>query len=154
MSASRWPTPSRTCPTPSSSSTEQGTSCGGTTGRAAVERTLDDWRGKSGFDLMHPDDHESALRSLSTVGDKAVGAPIEIRVNAASGWRLIEMVGIATQWLGDNVVLLCLRDLTQRRRFELASGREARLRSVGAQRRVRHHAGRRTTASLNRSRAP
>ena len=71
-----------------------------------------------------------ALRSLSTVGDKEVGAPIEIRVNAASGWRLIEMVGTATQWLGDNVVLLCFRDLTDRRRFELASGREARLRSV------------------------
>ena len=94
------------------------------------ERTLDDWRGKSGFDLVHPDDHELALRSLSTVGDKEVGAPIEIRVNAASGWRLIEMVGTATQWLGDDVVLLCLRDLTERRRFELASGREARLRSV------------------------
>jgi diguanylate cyclase (GGDEF)-like protein/PAS domain S-box-containing protein len=94
------------------------------------ERTLDDWRGHSGFDLMHPDDHELALRSLSTVGYKQVGAPIEIRVNAASGWRLIEMVGTATQWLGDDVVLLCLRDLTERRRFELASGREARLRSV------------------------
>ncbi len=94
------------------------------------ERRLDDWKGQSGFDLMHPDDHELALRSLSTVGDKQVGAPIEIRVNAASGWRLIEMVGTATQWLGDDVVLLCLRDLTERRRFELASGREARLRSV------------------------
>ena len=59
-----------------------------------------------------------------------MGAPIEIRINAASGWRLVEMVGTATQWLGDDVVLLCLRDLTERRRFELAGGSEARLRSV------------------------
>ncbi len=94
------------------------------------ERSVDDWRGHSGFDLIHPDDHEWALRSLSTVGDKAVGAPIEIRVMADSGWRLVEAVGTATRWRGDDVVLLCLRDLTERRRFELAGGREARLRSV------------------------
>ena len=94
------------------------------------ERTLDDWRGQSGLDLVHPEDHELALRSLSTVGDKEVGAPIEIRVSAASGWHLIEMVGTATRWLGDDVVLLCLRDLTERRRFELAGGSDARLRSV------------------------
>jgi diguanylate cyclase (GGDEF)-like protein/PAS domain S-box-containing protein len=94
------------------------------------ERKLDDWVGQSGLDLVHPDDQEFVLRSLVTIQDKTVGTPIEIRVNAASGWRLVEMIGSTTHWLGTDVVLLCMRDLTERRRYELASGREARLRSL------------------------
>ena len=94
------------------------------------ERSLRDWAGESGLDLVHPDDHEFVLRSLSTIQDKDVGSPIEIRVSAASGWRLIEMVGTTTRWGGRNVVVLCMRDLTERRRYELASGREARFRSL------------------------
>ena len=38
--------------------------------------------------------------------------------------------GPRCEWSGENVVLLCLRDLTERRRFELANGREARFRSL------------------------
>ncbi|HYA69419.1 MAG TPA: diguanylate cyclase, partial [Acidimicrobiales bacterium] len=94
------------------------------------ERSLADWQGQSGLDLVHPDDHEFVLRSLTTVHDKDVGTPIEIRIKAASGWRLVEVVGTTVQWAGESVVLLCLRDLTERRRFELASGREARFRSL------------------------
>ena len=94
------------------------------------ERTLDDWRGKSGFDLVHPDDLELVLRSLTTVQGKDVGTPIEIRVKAASGWRLIEMIGTTIQWLGSDAILLSMRDLTERRRYELASGKEARFRSL------------------------
>ncbi len=94
------------------------------------ERTVEDWVGQSGLDLLHPDDQELALRSLSTISGKEVGTPIEIRVNAASGWRLTEMVGTTIQWFGEAAVLLCLRDLTERRRFELASGHEARFRSL------------------------
>ncbi|HEY6425851.1 MAG TPA: EAL domain-containing protein [Acidimicrobiales bacterium] len=94
------------------------------------ERTMDDWVGQSGLDLVHSDDQEFVLRSLSTVQGKEVGVPIEIRVNATSGWRLIEMVGATVQWFGSDVVLLCMRDLTERRRFELASGHEARFRSL------------------------
>ncbi|HEX3334515.1 MAG TPA: EAL domain-containing protein [Acidimicrobiales bacterium] len=94
------------------------------------ERRLEDWVGRSGLDLVHPDDQEFVLRSLSTVQDKDVGSPIEIRVNAASGWRLIELVGSTTPWHGDTVVLLSMRDITERRRFELANGHEARFRSL------------------------
>ena len=94
------------------------------------ERSARDWVGESGLDLVHPDDQEFVLRSLGTIQDKDVGSPIEIRVSAASGWRLIEMIGTTTRWCGQNVVVLCMRDLTERRRYELASGREARFRSL------------------------
>ena len=93
-------------------------------------RTLDDWAGQSGLDLVHPDDQEFVLRSLGTIQEKEVGTPIEIRINATSGWRLIEMVGSTTQWFGRDVVLLSIRDLTERRRFEVASGHEAQFRSL------------------------
>ncbi|HWF16565.1 MAG TPA: EAL domain-containing protein [Acidimicrobiales bacterium] len=95
-----------------------------------LERELDDWIGRSGLDLVHPDDHELVLRSLAMIQGKEVGTPIEIRVNAASGWRLMEMIGGTATWLGTDVVLLCLRDLTERRRYELAAGRDARFRSL------------------------
>ena len=93
-------------------------------------RSLEDWRGVSGLSLVHPDDQEFVLRSMATVGSKDVGSPIEIRVKAASGWRLIELVGTTTTWGGEPVILLSMRDLTERRRFELAQGHEARFRSL------------------------
>jgi diguanylate cyclase (GGDEF)-like protein/PAS domain S-box-containing protein len=94
------------------------------------DRNLDDWMGQSGLDLVHPDDQEFVLRSLSTVQEKEVGTPIEVRVSAASGWRLIELIGTTIQWFDDEAVLLSMRDLTERRRYELASGHEARFRSL------------------------
>ena len=42
---------------------------------------------------------------------------------------------------GEHVVLLCLRDLTERRRFELATRPRGAIPLAGAQRRLRHHAG-------------
>jgi diguanylate cyclase (GGDEF)-like protein/PAS domain S-box-containing protein len=94
------------------------------------ERSLEDWAGQSGLDLVHPDDHEFALRSLTTIQDKDVGSPIEIRVDTASGWRLVELIGTTTEWAGEPVILLSMRDLTERRRYELARGHEARFRSL------------------------
>jgi diguanylate cyclase (GGDEF)-like protein/PAS domain S-box-containing protein len=94
------------------------------------ERSLHDWKGQSGLDLVHPDDQEFVMRAMTTVQDKDVGTPIEIRINAASGWRLVEIVGTTVRWSDENIILLCLRDLTERRRFELANGREARFRSL------------------------
>ena len=93
-------------------------------------RSLADAVGISGLDLVHPDDQELVLRSLTTIQDKEVGDPIEIRVESVTGWRLVEIVGTPLQLSGKQLVLLCLRDLTKRRRFELASGREARFRSL------------------------
>jgi diguanylate cyclase (GGDEF)-like protein/PAS domain S-box-containing protein len=93
-------------------------------------RSLADGVGISGLSLVHPDDQELVLRSLTTIQDKEVGDPIEIRVESGTGWRLVEIVGTPLTLSGKHLVLLCLRDLTKRRRFELASGREAQFRSL------------------------
>jgi diguanylate cyclase (GGDEF)-like protein/PAS domain S-box-containing protein len=93
-------------------------------------RSLPDVVGISGLSLVHPDDQELVLRSLTSIQDKDVGDPIEIRVESVTGWRLVEIVGTPLRLSGKNLVLLCLRDLTKRRRFELASGSEARFRSL------------------------
>jgi diguanylate cyclase (GGDEF)-like protein/PAS domain S-box-containing protein len=79
---------------------------------------------------VHPDDQELVLRSLTSIQDKEVGDPIEIRVDSVTGWRLVEIVGTPLELSGKTLVLLCLRDMTKRRRFELASGHEARFRSL------------------------
>ena len=98
---------------------------------AAAERIfdtpLDDVVGTSGLDLVHPDDLEFVVISLGTVQDKDAGNPIEIRVRAAEGWRLVELVGAP---IGEGSVAICLRDLTERRRYEIAHGEEARFRSL------------------------
>ena len=62
--------------------------------------TLADGVGISGLSLVHPDDHELVLRSLTTIQDKEVGDPIEIRVKSVSGWRLVEIVGTPLQLSG------------------------------------------------------
>ena len=93
-------------------------------------RTRDESIGMSGLDLIHPDDLEFVLLSLVSVRGKEVGSPIEVRVDTATGWRLVELVGTPVSWFEDGAVLLCLRDLTERRRFELAHHHDARLRSL------------------------
>ncbi len=86
--------------------------------------------GMSGLDLVHPDDLEFVLRSLASVQDKEVGAPIEVRLDTTSGWRLMELVGTPVAWFGEGCVLVTLRDLTQRRQFELVHDHDSRLRSL------------------------
>ena len=93
-------------------------------------QSLADSIGTSVIDFVHPDDLELALRSLSSVQGKEVGAPIEIRCRATTGWRLMELVGAPVGWLHHGAILLSLRDLTQRRRFELVHDHDARLRSL------------------------
>jgi diguanylate cyclase (GGDEF)-like protein/PAS domain S-box-containing protein len=90
-------------------------------------RDLDDVVGRSGLEFVHPDDLEFVSIALDTVQDKDAGNPIEIRVRAAEGWRLVELVGAP---IGDGSVALCLRDLTERRRYEIAHGDEARVSSL------------------------
>lgn len=86
--------------------------------------------GLSGLDFVHPDDLPFVLLSLDTVQEKEVGSPIEIRLKTPTGWRLIELVGTPVSWLADGAVCLSLRDLTERRRFEVAHNRDARFRAV------------------------
>src|SRR5664280_2506908 len=82
-------------------------------------RSLHDSIGLSGLDYVHPEDLELVLRSLTSVQSKETGTPIEIRFRTPTGWRLMEPVGTPVAWLEDGAVLLVVRDLTQRRRFEL-----------------------------------
>jgi PAS domain S-box-containing protein len=93
-------------------------------------RSLEESIGISGLDLVHPDDLELVLRSLASVQGKEVGTLIEVRVKTGTGWRLVEVIGAPVTWRGEAVVLFSLRDLTERRRFEVARNEEARLRTM------------------------
>jgi diguanylate cyclase (GGDEF)-like protein/PAS domain S-box-containing protein len=93
-------------------------------------RTLESSIGISGIDLVHPDDLEIVLRSLETIQDKSVGAPLEIRAKIGDDWRLIELIGTPVGWFQKGAVLFSIRDLTERRRFELARDNVARFRSL------------------------
>jgi diguanylate cyclase (GGDEF)-like protein/PAS domain S-box-containing protein len=92
--------------------------------------TLESAIGMSGIDLVHPDDLEIVLRSLETVQTKSVGAPLEIRAKIGDDWRLIELIGTPVPWFEKGAVLFSIRDLTDRRRFELARDSVARFRSL------------------------
>jgi diguanylate cyclase (GGDEF)-like protein/PAS domain S-box-containing protein len=84
----------------------------------------------SAIDLVHPDDLEIVLRSLETVQGKDIGSPLEIRAKIGESWRLIELIGTPVSWFEEGAVLFSIRDLTERRRFELARDDVARFRSL------------------------
>lgn len=90
-------------------------------------RAVSDFVGTSALELVHPDDLALAALSLSSVEGKEVGTPIELRVTTEDGWRLVELVGAP---LGDGHIALSMRDLTDRRRWEVAGGEVARFRSM------------------------
>jgi PAS domain S-box-containing protein len=79
------------------------------------DRTLHESVGLSGLELVHPDDLELVLRSLASVQRKEIGTLIEVRAKAATGWRLLEVIGAAVTWFGEPAALFNLRDLTERR---------------------------------------
>lgn len=83
--------------------------------------------GRSGLELVHPDDLAAAEFSMATVQGKRVGTPIEIRLRTASGWRVAEVIGAPVD---DDHIVLTLRDLTDRRRWEVAGRDEAKLRGL------------------------
>jgi PAS domain S-box-containing protein len=94
-------------------------------------RSLRDSVGFPALDLVHPDDLELVLRSLESVQRKDVGTLIEVRARTATGWRLLEVIGAPIGWSDEpSAVLFCLRDLTERRRFEVARNKEATFRTV------------------------
>jgi diguanylate cyclase (GGDEF)-like protein/PAS domain S-box-containing protein len=93
-------------------------------------RPLDDAIGISGLDLVHPQDLEFVLLSLMSVHSKEIGSPIEVRLATPAGWCLVELIGAPVPWFEDGAVLLSLRDLTERRRFEVAHDHDARSRSL------------------------
>jgi len=93
-------------------------------------RSLDTSVGLPALELVHPEDIELVLRSLTSVQGKKTGTLIEVRAKTAIGWRLLEVIGSPIAWFEGHAVLFCLRDLTERRRFEVAHNEEARLRSL------------------------
>jgi PAS domain S-box-containing protein len=93
-------------------------------------RLLQESIGLPALELVHPDDLELVLRSLASVQGKEVGTLIEVRARAVTGWRLLEVLGAPVDWHGTPAVLFSLRDLTERRRFEVARSEEARFRSL------------------------
>jgi PAS domain S-box-containing protein len=89
----------------------------------ALGWNIDDWIGRNALEVVHPDDLAMALVSLESVGGKAVGSPIDIRLQTADGgWRYFEIVG--ANLLDDPEIagiVIVARDLTERRRFEVAT---------------------------------
>lgn len=100
-------------------------------GNAAAERLVGRPRqeliGASALDLLHPDDAHFATLSLASVVGRQVGTPIELRVRSKGGWRLVELIGAAA---GDGRIVLSIRDLTDRRRWEVAGDEVSRFRSL------------------------
>ena len=91
---------------------------------------LEEVLGTSALEFVHPDDVELALRSLESIQGKEVGNPLELRVRIGSEWRLIELVGRPVGWLEEGAIVFSLRDLTGRRRFEVARNDVGRIRSL------------------------
>jgi diguanylate cyclase (GGDEF)-like protein/PAS domain S-box-containing protein len=92
--------------------------------------TLEEFHGHSALEFVHPDDLELVLRSLSSIQSKDVGTPLEVRARGTTGWRLLELIGAPVTWFAPGAVLFSLRDLTERRRFEVAHDEVARFRSL------------------------
>ena len=90
-----------------------------------------DMAGTNALDLLHPEDREMALSSLESVRDKEIGSPIELRVKTPTGWKLVELIG--ANLLGKAPVdglVWSLRDLTERRRWEVATNDIEQFRSL------------------------
>ena len=87
--------------------------------------------GTDGLEFLHPDDREVAAVALMSIQGKQVGTPIELRVRAPGGWRLVEVIGAnLLDRPAVNGLVLCLRDLTERRRWEIASDEVGKFRAI------------------------
>ena len=92
---------------------------------------LTDVIGTDALELVHEEDRDVATVSLVSVNKKDVGTPIELRVRTAHGWKLVELIGanlFDTPSVGG--IVLALRDLTERRRWEVATNETERFRSL------------------------
>ena len=102
----------------------------------AAERQLRwtraDWIGRSALDLLHPDDRALVLSSIGTMQGKDFGTPFEMRVADVDGaWHWMEVIGANHLRNPEISGLLCVvRDITQRRMWEIAGTDVARFRQV------------------------
>ena len=92
--------------------------------------SLESIAGVSAFDLLHPDDLDFALLAMETVQEKEMGSPVEVRLRGANGWCLSEIVGSPLHGLVEGGVVLSIRDITERRKHELAIDDTAKFRSL------------------------
>jgi diguanylate cyclase (GGDEF)-like protein/PAS domain S-box-containing protein len=73
--------------------------------------------------LCHPDDLPTALASLESVQRKDIGSAVEIRVRDHTGrYRTVEVRGRNATVLGVSGVIMDLRDVTDRHRWEISRG--------------------------------
>jgi diguanylate cyclase (GGDEF)-like protein/PAS domain S-box-containing protein len=94
-------------------------------------RTAAELVGTNALDVLHAEDKELARVALTSIRGKAVGTPLELRVRTEAGWKLVEV--IASNLLGHVAVgglVLSIRDLTERRRWEVATNEVGRFRSL------------------------
>ncbi|MDQ1509520.1 MAG: hypothetical protein QOG50_1364, partial [Actinomycetota bacterium] len=82
--------------------------------------------GRSILDFVHPDDAQVAALAVTSVQAKEVGTLLEVRVRSTDGWRLVEVRGTS---IGEDI-LLSVRDITDRRRWEVAGDEVARVRAL------------------------
>ncbi|MEM7288304.1 MAG: diguanylate cyclase [Actinomycetota bacterium] len=91
--------------------------------------------GRSALELLHPDDVPLALAGIDWVGDHDRGSLIELRVQGAQGEKLVELAGGRHEAPDGDLLLLLMRDLTDRRRWEIAHD------DASAFRALVHHSG-------------
>jgi diguanylate cyclase (GGDEF)-like protein/PAS domain S-box-containing protein len=99
-------------------------------GNHAAERlfgmTLAEGLGRNMLEFLHPDDAEIAVVAVAAMRDKEIGTLLELRIRGAEGWRLVEVRG--TVFGGD--ILLSVRDITDRRRWEVTKDAAAEFRAL------------------------
>ncbi len=95
-----------------------------------VGESMQRWIGEMPLELVHPDDLPIVLSSFTEVSDKVFGSPIEIRIRCASGYRLVEAIGATHSTDDGHIVVVSMRDLTERRKWELASSDTELFRTV------------------------
>ena len=103
--------------------------------RAAIERfgwSATELVGQEMTSLVHPDDLVTALSSLGSVQDKSVGTLVTIRLRDRDGaYSTFEVRGRSAIYDPDvDGVVLVLRDLADRSRWDLDGGTDAVLRTV------------------------
>jgi len=92
----------------------------------------DQFLGRSLLDIVHPDDAAAVLSSTETMQGKRRGTPVELRVRRADGtWKWVEIVGSNAMGVpGVEGLVVAVRDLTQRRMWEVASDDSERFQHV------------------------
>lgn len=86
--------------------------------------------GMNVLEIVHPDDLGIAMVSAESIGNKTMGTAIEVRVDTRDGWKLVEAIGSRVQDAECELVILSMRDLTQRRRWEILHDDDARIRAM------------------------